>query len=96
MLRVVGWGPFPLPGERKDSRRRGEATRELRARGWIGSIHGGPSDLSERGFDVLIPDDVAGPLLRALGESHGLTNEERKRARDWVDAHRRDAEDMGG
>lgn len=89
-----------VPGERKASRRGGEETRELRARGWIGSwigsIQDGPPDLSERGFDVLIPDDVAGPLLRALGESYGLTNEERKRARDWVDAHRRDAEDMGG
>lgn len=30
MLRVVGWGPFPLPGERKASRQRGDETRALR------------------------------------------------------------------
>jgi hypothetical protein len=34
-VRVVGWGPFPLPGERKASRRRGEATRVIRAGGWV-------------------------------------------------------------
>jgi hypothetical protein len=29
-LKVIGWGPLPLPGERKASRERGEEVRRTR------------------------------------------------------------------